>query len=80
LGKLEQAIGEHGSTTYLKPIHVASETPEKLGSESTESVLARMVDKEKTTRDSGIKAERIFGRFVEMKNDGNFCDLELGVS
>jgi hypothetical protein len=80
LGKLEQAIGEDGSTTYLKPINIKNETPEKLVSESKESLLARTVDKEKTARQAGIKAENIYGRYVRMKNDGNLCDLELGGS
>jgi hypothetical protein len=78
LGKLEQAIGKHGSTTYLKPIRITNETLEKFGSESKESLLARTVDKQKTTSEAGIKAESIYGRYVKMKNDGNLCDLELG--
>lgn len=80
LGKLEQAIGKHGSMTYLKRIHMTNETPEKFGSESNESLLARTVDKEKTTREAETKAESIYGRYVKMKNDGNLCDLELGAS
>jgi hypothetical protein len=78
LGKLEQAIGKHGSTTYLKLIRMTNETPEKFGSESKESLLARMVDKQKTTSEAGRKVESIYGRYVKMKNDGNLCDLELG--
>ena len=80
LQKLELAIGKDGSTTYLKPIHMMDETPEKFGSESEESLLVRMVDKEKTTREEGIKAGSIYGRYVKMKNDGNLCDLESVVS
>ena len=79
LGKLEQAIGKHGSTTYLKPIGIMNETPEKLGSENDESLLARTVDK-KTTREAGMKAESILGKYIKMKNDGNLCDLALVVS
>jgi hypothetical protein len=78
LGKLEQAIGKHGSTTYLKPIRITNETLEKFGSETKESLLARTVDKQKTASEAGIKAESIYGRYVKMKNDGNLCDLELG--
>jgi len=77
--KLEQAIGKHGSTTYLKPIGIMNETPEKLGSENDESLLARTVDK-KTTREAGMKAESILGKYIKMKNDGNLCDLALVVS
>jgi hypothetical protein len=81
LEKIEQAIGKHhGSTTYLKPIRVMNEIPEKFRSESPESLLARTVDKEKTASEVGIKAESIYGRYVKMKNEGNLCDLDLGDS
>jgi len=80
LGKLEQAIGTDGSTTYLKPIRMMDETPESLESKNEESLLAMTVDKEKITRVAGIQAESIYGRYVKMKNDGNLCDLALGVS
>jgi len=80
LGKLEQAIGTDGSTTYLKPIHMMNQTPESLESKNGESLLEMTVDKNKTTREAGIKAESIYGRYVKMKNDGNLCDLALGVS
>ena len=80
LGKLEQAIGKHGSTTYLKPIYFTKETLEKFLSESEQSLLASTVDEKKTAGAAGIKGESIYGRYAKMKNDGNLCDLELGVS
>jgi len=71
LRKLEQAIGKHGSTTYLKPISAANETAEKWRAESDESFLVKMVDKEKTSLEAGIKAESIYGRYVKMKQDAS---------
>lgn len=62
---------------YLKPIYLVNEDPSKLRVESDQSLIARVVDCERKERAAGSNAESIYAKFVELRNKGILCDLEL---
>jgi hypothetical protein len=75
LSRIQEAVGN--DNTYLKPIYLVKEDPSKLRVESHESLITRVVDYERTERATETDAESIYTKFVELRDKGILCDLEL---
>jgi hypothetical protein len=75
LGRIQKAVGN--DSTYLKPIYLVKEDPSNLRIQSDQSLITRVVDCERTERAAETDAESLYGKFVELRDKGILCDLEL---